>query len=123
MMGADLRRMDAECKALLQNRELIALNQDPACRPAYWLRDVLGHTTMLRYLSDDSFAIGIFNLKDGDQLVEIPFTSLGVPYGSGVKLALTDLVTGEDLGVRRDDVFVPVRHHASRILRARFVQA
>ena len=122
MMGADLRRMDGECKALLQNRDLIALNQDAACRPAYWLREVHGHVTMMRHLSDGGFAIGIFNLRDGDQRVEIPFATLGVPYGSGVKLALTDLVTGEDLGVRKDDVFVPVRHHASRILRARFVQ-
>ena len=101
---------------------MLGHNQDTACRPAYWLRDVNGHVTMLRHLSNGEFVIGVFNLKDGDQNVEIPFAALGVPYGSGVKLALSDLVTGEDFGVRKDDVFVPVRHHASRILRARFVQ-
>ena len=124
MMGADLRKMDGACKALLQNRDLIALNQDPDCRPAWWLRDIhCGHLAMMRQLSDGTFAIGIFNLNDGGYHVEIPFTALGVPCGSGVKLAVTDLLTGEDLGERQDDLFVTVEHHACRVFKVRFVTA
>ena len=121
MMGADLRTMDEGYRVLLQNPRLIALDQDEECRPAYKVREDNGWTLFLRHLSGNEFAIGIFNFCGDARMAEVTFAELGVPVASGVDLELTDVITGESLGVRRDDLFQYVGGHSCKILRAKFV--
>ena len=121
MMGADLRKMGEEYRALLQNPRLIALDQDEECRPPYRVRDDRGCPLFIRHLSHNEFAIGIFNYNDNTAWAEVTFAELGVPVDSGVKLALTDVISGESMGEKKDDLFLPIPAHSAKILRAKFV--
>ena len=122
MMGADLRKVGEEYRTLLQHKELIRLNQDPECRPPYKVCENNGYTVFVRHLADGEFAIGVFNFHQDPHTAEITFAELGVPANSGVKLALTDVITGEALAPKRDDLFVDVPGHSCKIYRARFVR-
>ena len=122
MMGADLRKVSEEYRTLLQHKELIRLNQDPECRPPYKVREDNGYTVFIRHLADGEFAIGVFNLHQDPRHAEITFAELGVPVNAGVKLALTDVITGEVIAPKKDDLFVAVPGHSCKIFRARFVR-
>ena len=122
MMGADLRKVGEEYRTLLQHKELIRLNQDPECRPPYKVREDNGYTVFIRHLADGEFAIGVFNLHQDPRHAEITFAELGVPVNAGVKLALTDVITGETIAPKKDDLFVAVPGHSCKIYRARFVR-
>ncbi|MBQ4111188.1 MAG: glycoside hydrolase family 27 protein [Clostridia bacterium] len=122
MMGADLRKVGEEYRALLQHKELIRLNQDPECRPPYKVREDNGYAVFIRHLVDGEFAIGVFNLHQDPRYAEITFAELGVPVNAGVKLALTDVITGDTIPAKRDDLFVYVPGHSCKIYRARFVR-
>ena len=122
MIGSDLRVMDGKYRALLQNPGLIALDQDPECRPPYVVRQEGGWTVMVRHLANDDFAIGVFNFCGDARMAEVMFAELGVPAASGVRLALTDIVTGEDLGEKKDDLFVYVAGHSCKLYRAKFIR-
>lgn len=122
MMGADLRKVGEEYRTLLQHKELIRLNQDPECRPPYKVREDNGYTVFIRHLADGEFAIGVFNLHQDPRYAEITFAELGVPVNAGVKLALTDVITGETIAPKKDDLFVAVPGHSCKIYRAKFVR-
>ena len=122
MMGADLRKVGSEYRALLQHKGLIALNQDEECRPPYKIRDMRGYSILMRHLSKGEFAIGVFNFEENSCTAEITFAELGVPVSAGVKLVLTDVITGETLPAKRDDLFAKVNGHSCKIYRAKFVR-
>ena len=122
MMGADLRKVSDEYRALLQNPGLIALNQDEECRPPFKVRDENGYVIFVRHLAKGEFAIGVFNFHQDGRAAEVTFAELGVPVGSGVKLALTDVITGDTIPAKRDDLFVHVPGHSCKIYRAKFVR-
>ena len=122
MMGADLRKVGEEYRTLLQHKELIRLNQDLECRPPYKVREDAGYYIFVRHLADGEFAIGVFNFHQDARYAEIPFAELGVPVNSGVKLALTDVITGDSMAPKRDDLLVHVPGHSCQIYRAKFVR-
>jgi len=96
LIGFDLRKANAEQIALLGNRAIIALNQDPA-----------GHQATPAYLSDD-VQIFVKTLANGDKAVAILNRTAGpvqpVLTADHLKLrgdrpiAMTDLWTGQKSG-------------------------
>ena len=122
MMGADLRKVSDEYRAMLQHKELIRLHQDAECRPPYRVREQEGFHIFVRHLADGEFAIGVFNFHQDPRTAEVTFADLGVPANSGVKLALTDVITGETFAPKRDDFFVPVEGHGCKVYRVKFVR-
>ena len=140
MLGGDVRAMNGFCEKLVLNRNLLRINQDSECRPPYvayrgrvfyngpdaenhWEEYPEGGLTLFRHLSGNEFAIGYFNLSPRPAEIPFTFADVGLPYGSGVALALTDAITDEDLGVRRDYCNFWLDAHCSRVLLARMVQA
>ena len=131
MMGGDIRNLNDTSRELLLNRELIALDQDEECRPPYLASSSANNTAEKRYvffrhLSGNEFVLAYFNFTDSDSPVSYAFSGafdeLGVPYDCGYGLELTDLFTGEKLGVKRD-YFVPaVPAHGCRLFRARLAK-
>lgn len=122
MMGGDIRSLDERSRKLLQNRELIRINQDAECRPAYQANGTTkDFPILIRMLSGGEFALAFFNLKDADRQLEIAFPDIGVPYSSGVGIDLTDILTGAHIGIRRDDMRLVVPAHGTRIFRAKLV--
>ena len=139
MLGGDVRAMNGFCEKLVLNRGLLRISQDSECRPPYvayrgrvfyngpdaenhWEEYPEGGLTLFRHLSGNEFAIGYFNLSPRPAEIPFTFADVGLPYGSGVALALTDAITGKDLGVRRDYCNFWLDAHCSRVLLARMVQ-
>jgi len=70
---------------------------------------------MMRLLSDNKFAIAIFNIEsDGYTNLAIPFEDLGIPANG--KVHFTDAVTGEDLGVSEGSFLAEVQPMQYRVV-------
>jgi len=125
MMGGDLRKMNDFSKQLMLNEHLIAIDQDEECRAPYLAdkRDDLYF--FIRHLSGNEFALAYVNFKDEEAAtynVSCSFDDIGIPYGCGYGLELTDVFTGENLGVKQD-VFKPVvPPHGCKMYRAKLVK-
>ena len=61
LAGNDLRTMSAETKAILMNREVIAIDQDPDAKPVKKILEQGSTVIAARPLSDNSVAVGMFN--------------------------------------------------------------
>lgn len=134
IMGADLERVDDDIKALLQNKELIRINQDKECRPPHMFGNPVyenshavewdqgGIMYYVRQLENNEFAIGLFNLRDGDSYFVFDNAQLGVPFGQGYGIEMTDVISGQNIGVRRSDLCGTVKSHGCKIFRCKTVK-
>ena len=141
IMGSDIRDIPPQMEELLLNKELIAINQDPECRPPYLvgkrsvmvpeedsddtvepLRMVKNKLlTFIKHLSDQEFAIAYYNLHEEEQTMNCIFADVGLPYASGYGFNMTDVFTGENIGIKRDYHIVSVPGHDCRLFRCRLV--
>lgn len=141
IMGSDIRDMPPQMEELLLNKELIAINQDPECRPPYlvgkrsvmvpeedsddtveplrMVKDKL--LTFIKHLSDQEFVIAYYNLHEEEQIMNCIFADVGLPYASGYGFDMTDVFTGKNIGVKRDYHIVSVPGHDCRLFRCRLV--
>ena len=124
MMGADLRKVNEACKNIMLNKELIALDQDPEARPPYYEEKQRyaskGRWGLLRLLSDNEMVLAYYNFADYDLDVLLYFDDYGVPAGQG--LELTDLLTGENIGVKYDCFNPRLGAKEFRIYKAKFAK-
>lgn len=76
LAGNDLRTMDAATRDILLNREVIAVDQDPAGHPARRLERQGDVEVLVRDMADGSIVVGFFNR--GEQAsVRLPWEKLG----------------------------------------------
>lgn len=111
IIGCDIRNADEETEKTLKNAGLIAINQDDECRPPFTLRCTDKYYTMAKILNNGKIAFAIFNINEEDnwkQNISVLFEDLGIRNNSGLKLRLTDAVTGEDLGIHENGVWLHV---------------
>ncbi|RKJ01605.1 glycoside hydrolase family 27 protein [bacterium D16-54] len=142
IMGSDIRNMPSQMEDLLLNKELIAINQDIECRPPYlvgkrsvmvpeddsdeaveplrMVKDKL--LTFIKHLSNQEFAIAYYNLHEEEQEMHCIFADVGLPYASGYGFDMTDVFTGEHIGVKRDYHVISVPGHDCRLFRCRLVK-
>ena len=125
MMGCDLRTVNETSKALMLNKELIAIDQDEECRPPY-LAGKSGEDPyfFIRHLSNNEFVLAYFNLSEAGHVYRYSasFADLGIPYESGCGLELTDVFTGENPGVKRDYFLPAIEPHGCRRYKAKLVR-
>jgi hypothetical protein len=99
MIGANLPDNDDWTTALLTNPEVLAVNQDPAGKPA---RRITGQAQTgeiwTKELADGSFAVGIFNRTDQPVKVDFPWRNLGFRSAPKVR----DLWLRTDLGRQKN---------------------
>src|SRR5690606_28943868 len=97
----------------LQNRDLIAINQDIEGRGAYRIKPEPNwfHTNevfmLVKALSDGDLAIGFFNLSDSKREIPLLFWDAGIPAASGAALSIYDCWEHKELGVFKER-FAPV---------------
>lgn len=142
IMGSDIRNMPPQMEDLLLNKELIAINQDPECRPPYlvgkrsvmvpeentneaveplrMVKDKL--LTFIKHLSNQEFAIAYYNLHEEEQEMHCIFADVGLPYASGYGFDMTDIFTGKHIGIKRDYHVISVPGHDCRLFRCRLVK-
>jgi len=125
MLGCDLRtvRKGDEIHSLITNKDLIAINQDPAALQAFDVKYSWGNKDLrviARLLDNGDTAIGFFNFDDkSPRSATVMLEDLGFPYESGMVLDLRDLFTGETFTSGRDEfVMRDVPSHGCRVFRA-----
>jgi len=121
ILGADIRALSPEMRALTQNRELIAINQDAECRAPYIVYHEGNRFCFLKHLSDRTVALVYANLSDERDEVDCIFADMGLPYSSGVRLRLYDVLEKQELGVFYDHCPLELPAHGCRVFKASFV--
>ncbi len=120
MMGSDIRGADDDIKAILQNRDVIALDQDSAYRQPY---NVNGDPDVwARHMDNGDIVIAVFNVNDNGRGYFIPFSELGLGRASGRGLEIRNLWTGENLGVKKELITGGVNAHETLLLRCKVVE-
>ncbi len=123
MIGCDIRNLNEESRKLLQNKDLIAINQDPEARPP---RLITAHgdnrMVFFRLLADGEYAFAFFNFNDTDSVITCLFPDLGLPVNSGYVFQMTDAFTGETFQTGRECFAPMVGRHDCKVYRARLVR-
>jgi alpha-galactosidase len=91
-----VRSMTPETRALLTNREVIAVNQDPLGVQGRRVRDEGAKEVWMKPLADGSRAVILFNR--GSEAGEIYTTWEDIGLAPGTRARLRDLWAGRDLG-------------------------
>ncbi|MCS7061511.1 MAG: glycoside hydrolase family 27 protein, partial [Anaerolineae bacterium] len=102
MIGCDVRHMNATTRAILMNKEAIAINQDPLGRQARRIGEVdyAGQIASVwaKPLENGSLAVGLFNLGERDgRLITVAWESLGLVAHRPCRVH--DVWRGEEVGV------------------------
>lgn len=123
MLGCDVRNQTEEMHKLLTNRELIRIDQDPECRPAFVPSRLDGSkVTLCRHLSGGEFALGLFNLEDHDRGMTVFFDDLGITSESGRRVLATDVFTGESEVISEEFHWASVKRHSCRVYRCKLIK-
>lgn len=127
MIGCDIRNMTESTKALLTNRALIAIDQDPEVRPPIISYCSYENTTpvLMKHLSNGEYAFGLFNLA-GCELDWLAFwlPDAGFSPNDGYAFRVYDIDTNEFIGEFDDMIRVPcfIDAHSCKVLRAQLVK-
>jgi alpha-galactosidase len=117
LIGADVRKLDAYSLETLTNKEILALNQDPAGDVARKVRDDGDLEVFARELADGSHAVLLLNR--GAATAEMSFSprrDMQVPMN---RYSVRDLWQHRDMGVYDVPVTVEVQSHEARVFRIR----
>ena len=119
IIGCDLRKVSAETKALLQNKDLIAINQDREGRTCYKLTCPCSPTafTLVKPLSGGDYAAGIFNFGDKPCMAGFPFWDMGISTYSIKGLRFYNCLTHEEIGLRKECFSAEIPPHGCRVYR------
>lgn len=121
MLGCDIRNQNEAMHKLLTNRELIRINQDPECRPAFVpSRSSQKDMVLCKYLENDEFALGFFNLTEHKCTMFSYFEDIGITNESGCKVELTDVFTGNKT-ISSEYHMEFIEGHTCRVYRCKLV--
>jgi alpha-galactosidase len=103
--GNDLSRMTPFTIELLTNREVIAVDQDPAGKQGYRVRQEGPFEVWMKPMADGSRVVGLFNRQRTTEEIAVNFDEIGVRGTASVR----DLWLHKDLGNFREkySAFVP----------------
>jgi alpha-galactosidase len=115
LAGNDLSKMTPETVALLTNRDVIAVDQDPAGKQGdrVWAEGPI--EVWSRTLADGSKAVGVFNRHPSVMTATVDFKKLG--FAGAVKAK--DLWQGKDLGASAAPITMKIPGHGVVFLRVR----
>lgn len=113
LIGCDIAGMDDFTLNLLTNDEVIAVNQDPLGKQAKRLLEKGDWQIWAKKMEDGSYAVGIFNLGDKTETIEINWSVLGLPASSNIR----DLWRQKDLNVKGDLFKTRVASHGVTLLK------
>ncbi len=107
--GNDIAHMDAETRAILLNREVITVDQDPLGQHGRRIRDDGDLEVWARPLADGSRAVILFNRSAAPASVSVAWPELGLT--TRVKAEVRDLWTHESLGRKTGSFAATVAPH------------
>ncbi len=107
LAGNDLRSMSDDTQAILMNREVIAIDQDPDAKPVKEILEQGPTVIAARPLSDKSVAVGLFNRGEAEATVVLRWSDIGFQGAPAVR----DLWAHKDLGRIADRFSAKVPAH------------
>ena len=113
--GNDLRSMTPEIKAILTNKEIIAVNQDALGMQGRRVRKDGDKEIWVKQLKDGSRAVILFNRGTAETEVAVSWTDLGYP--EHLSASVRDLWTGKDLGKMTGKFSAKVGSHETMVVR------
>jgi alpha-galactosidase len=116
--GNDLRHMTEETRSILMNADVIAIDQDSAARPVEILSVNGKSEILIRRLSGEAVAVGLFNRGDSPAEISFRWDSLHLGAGLGGKsLHATNLWTHEEVKADQDNFTATVPKHGVVLLK------
>lgn len=116
IIGYDLRKATPELMAILGNRDVIALNQDPGGHQAVLTYDSDEVQVYLKTLANGDKAVAVFNRSD--RPLEAVLTAQQMKYDPAAPVTLTDLWSGEASGFTGERRF-GLAAHETRLFRTK----
>ena len=126
MLGCDIRSMNETTLKLVTNPYLLRISQDEEGRPPFIAKHEgrdNDRNVYARVLSDNQLALMFTNFSDRDHRGWLPLENIGIPVASGKGLRLKNAFTGEDEGVRKENIFVNVPAHDCAVFLCEIVDA
>jgi hypothetical protein len=109
LIGADVRKVNADFAGILLNREVIAVNQDSLGAQARKVRDEGEIEVFVKPLCDSSRAVVLFNRSSATKQMNIRWQELG--WNDGDAAGVRDLWKHEDMGEFKTGYSAPVASH------------
>jgi len=108
-ISADVRTMADQYRAILLNKEIIAVNQDPLGKQGRRLSNTNGHQVWYRKISNGAVAVALLNTNtDGIHAqLSVDFSAIGMPASAAVR----DLYQQKDLGTFKGSFSTFVNPH------------
>ncbi len=107
LAGNDLTTMTPETLVILTNREVIAVDQDPAGKQGYRIWQGGPLEIWMKPLADGAKAAGLFNRGGTPAQMTVNFRDLGISGAASVR----DLWEHKDLGLMRNSFTATVPRH------------
>ncbi|MBQ7776999.1 MAG: glycoside hydrolase family 27 protein [Lachnospiraceae bacterium] len=127
MIGCDIRSANQVTRDILQNKDLLAINQDPEARGAYrikvepqWFHENDAFV-LVKALQNGDLAIGLFNLSDTTRELTVQFWDMGIPAAAGTALSMYDCWEHKELGLFKERFAAHVPAGDCVVLRAKLV--
>ncbi len=114
MAGNDIRSMSAETRAILTNKEVIAIDQDPLGMQGRRIRKSGPIEVWAKRLSGSRHAVILFNRGRTEQTIAVSWHEIGLPAESSP--SARDLWAAKDLGSIKSTFAAPVAPHAVILL-------
>jgi len=92
IIGTDLRKASPDTLAILGNREIIAIDQDPLGKQAAVVSDTAGRVVFAKPLSGGDVAVALYNSTDAVAVISVVATDIGLPKAPAYRL--NDLWSG-----------------------------
>ena len=115
MMGNDLRIMSDEILAVLTNKEVIALDQDPLGKQGYRVIDETGREVWIKELSDGDWAVCMLNDSSNDTEMSLKWSDLEALGETTYNVR--DIWAKKDLGTTEKDYSGKVVTHDVALFR------
>jgi len=114
MAGNDLEHMSDETRAILTNKELIAVDQDPLGNQAKRVKKDRDMEVWVKQMSDGSRAVALLNRSGAEMEISVRWTDLGYP--EHLKAAVKDLWEHSSAGSHKDGYSTKVPSHGVAVV-------
>ena len=115
--GNDIRSMSAETRAILTNRDLIAVDQDPLGIQGHRVKKDGDLEVWSKQLSDGGRAVALLNRSGDEKKITVRWQDIGYP--ESLKASVRDLWSGKGSEIAAGNYSAAVPSHGTVVIRVK----